>query len=225
MGIFSSDTSYDRSRLLEAASRARAKKRYRKAVALYRRVLAVEPANVELHARLAPLLAATRRPFDAWISFRSCANAASAENRLEQAAAVYREAARCLPRQLEAWELLATTERSRGREREALDALKEGRQQFRGRSRRSQAIYLLRRAREIETRNLDVVLDLARLLAATDQEGEARLLLERLADQAGSGELRRVRGAQWRMAPTLVNSWRWIRAALSGDEDARSQHA
>ena len=72
MGIFSSEPDYDRTRILEAASRARARKRYRKAVTLYRRVLAVEPANLELHARLAPLLAVTGRHFDAWTSFEAC---------------------------------------------------------------------------------------------------------------------------------------------------------
>jgi tetratricopeptide (TPR) repeat protein len=225
VGIFSSDTSYDRSRLLEAAARARGKKRYRKAVMLYRRVLAVEPANAELHMRLAPLLAATRCPFDAWISFRTCAETAAAESRFEQAAAIYREATRCLPRKLEAWERLAAMERRRGREREALEALKEGSQRLRGRRTRAEAIYLLRRAREIDPGDVAVALDLARMLASTRQEGEARLLLERLADRARGSELRRVRGAQWRMSPSLANSWRWMRAALSGSEEGHGQHA
>ncbi len=226
MGIFSSESTYDRSRLLEAAGRARTKKRYRKAVALYRRVLTVEPRNVELHVRLAPLLAATGRSFDAWLSFRSCAEVASAEKRLDQAAAIYREAARCLPRELAAWECLAATERERGRDREALEALKQAFQQFRGRSRRAQAIYLLRLAREIEAEDLGVVLPLARLLARSDQESEAHLLLDQLAERSHGSDLRRVRGAQWRVSPTLLNSWRWVRAALrGGSQDGSSIHA
>ena len=216
MGIFSSEPTYDRSRLLEAAGRARAKKRYRKAVALYRRVLTVEPRNVELHVRLAPLLAATGRSFDAWLSFQSCAEVATAEKRLDQAAAIYREAARCLPRELGAWERLAATERARGRNREALDGLLEGHRHFRGRRRRAEAIYLLRQAREIEPWNPGVVLPLTRLLARSDQQSEAQLLLEQLAERASGSDLRRIRGAQWRIAPTLLNTWRWLRAALSG---------
>ena len=43
MGIFVSDSDYDRTRILEAASRARARKRYRKATALYRRRTGREP--------------------------------------------------------------------------------------------------------------------------------------------------------------------------------------
>lgn len=206
--------------------RARARKRYRRATALYRRVLAVEPANVELHARLAPLLVATRRPFDAWLSYRFCAEAAAADNRLEQAAAIYREAARRLRRELAAWECLAATERSRGRDREALAALREARRHFRGRRRRCEAIYLLRRAREIEPWEPGIVLDLSRLLARSDQESEAQLLLDSLADRSGGAELRRVRATQWRISPTLRNTWRWLRALAGGEPDGkRRMHA
>lgn len=228
MGIFSSEPVYDRTRILEAASRARARKSYRKAVAHYRRVLAVEPNNVELHARLAPLLAATGRRFDAWASFDACGRAAIAEKKLDQAATIYREAARCLPREFRAWEKLGQVQRKRAQERQAFDALVEGRQQFRRRSHRPEAIALLRRALRIEATNLDVTLDLARLLARSDQQSEAQLLLERAAEKSRGVSLRRVRGAQWRIAPTLVNTWRWAHAAITAgrdDSDMRSIHA
>jgi tetratricopeptide (TPR) repeat protein len=177
----------------------------------------VEPRNVELHARLAPLLAATGHRLDAWISFRTCAETAAAEKRLDQAAAVYREATRCLPRELAAWERLAETERQRGRQKEALEALLEARQHFRKRKHRAEAIFLLRCARDIEPSNPEVVLDLASLLARRAQESEAQLLLERLATETTGVELRRVRRAQWRISPTLVNSWRWFRASTGSD--------
>ncbi len=224
MGIFSNTPDYDRTRILEAASRACARARHRKASALYRRVLSVEPNNMELHARLAPLLAATGRRFDAWTSFEASGRAAIAENKIEQAAGIYREAVRCLPREFHAWQMLARVEQLRGREQQALDALLEGRRQFRRRSRRPQAIALLRRALEIAEWNLDVILDLARLLARSDQESEARLLLERLAERSRGTSLRRVRGAQWRITPTLVNSWRWIHAALTAGRDTHDPH-
>ena len=57
MGIFSRNQLYDRGRLLEAAAQAQAKRRRRKAIALYRQVLAVEPANPDIHGHLATLLA------------------------------------------------------------------------------------------------------------------------------------------------------------------------
>jgi tetratricopeptide (TPR) repeat protein len=222
--MFVSDSDYDRTRILEAASRARAHKRYRKAIALYRRVLAVERGNLELHARLAPLLAATGRRFEARASFEACGREAVAAKKLEQAAAIYREAARCLPRDFQIWEKLSQIERQRARDQQALDALLEGRQQFRRRGHRPEAIALLRRALEIDEWNLDVILDLARLLSRSDQEREAQLLLERLAQRSAGTSLRRVRGAQWRITPTLINTWRWIHAALTARRDEPDLH-
>lgn len=223
MGIFSNESTYDRARILEAASRARARKRYRKATALYRRVLAMEPGNLELHARLAPLLAATRQPFDSWVSFETCGRGALSEKRLEQAVNIYREAARCLPLEIRAWQSLAGIERQRGHDREAADALVEGRKHFRRRRHRPEAIALLRRALEIDPARSELVLDLARLLSRSHQESEAHMLLHRLAGQSSGVALRKVRAAQWRIAPTLVNSWRWIHAACTAGREPDTQ--
>ena len=59
MGLLRRGREFDRSELLEAAARARTRGRPRRAIALYRRVLAREPRSMDLHARLAPLLAET----------------------------------------------------------------------------------------------------------------------------------------------------------------------
>ena len=61
MGWFDRPKHYDRSRILDEAAHARAKKRRKKAIALYRRVLAVERHNAELHAKIAPLLSMLNR--------------------------------------------------------------------------------------------------------------------------------------------------------------------
>ena len=219
MGIFSVQPADDRARILSAASRARAERRLRKATALYRRVLAAEPDNLELHARLAPLLAARGLEFDAWTSFNRCAQAALRDGELERAAAVYRETARCLPHRVEAWEKLARIERKRGREESALEILLEARHPSRGRRWRAEAIAFLRRTRSIEPNNLDVLLDLCRLLACTDQDCEAQLLLERAARRATGSTLQRIRWAQWRIAPTLAATCLWLRAAFGSNRD------
>ena len=65
----------------------------------YRQVLAAEPNSVEIHERLAPLLAATRQDFDAWNSYRAVAHAALREGREDRAIAVFREAAHALPQE------------------------------------------------------------------------------------------------------------------------------
>ena len=57
MSLFHSRPRYDRARILEEAARARARNKRWRAIELYRWILAVEPNNADLHAKLAPLLA------------------------------------------------------------------------------------------------------------------------------------------------------------------------
>ena len=57
---------YDRSRLLRRAAGAQTKGRRKKAIELYRKVLAVEPNDAQVHRKIAPLLAETKqRPAEA----------------------------------------------------------------------------------------------------------------------------------------------------------------
>jgi tetratricopeptide (TPR) repeat protein len=214
MGLFRSQSAYDRSRILDAASRARAKKKRARAIDLYRWVLAVEPKNGEMHAKLAPLLAETGQHFDAWCSFKAVARAHLREGHADKALAVYREAALYLPREAQAWQAVARLQHKLGSSGDALETLLEGSRHFRTRWLRPQAIHLLRRAREIEPWNFDVVLEMARLLASTGQGHEARILLDGLAERSGEERLRRVRAAQFRLAPGLGTAWRWLRSAL-----------
>ncbi len=203
---------YDRARILEAAARARVRNRRRQAIALFRRVLAVEPDNVDLHAKLAPLLARTGQHFDAWQSFQRVARTHLREKRADRALAVYREASEHLPRQPEAWLAVAALERKRGRPDAAVAALCAGRRHFRGRRRRAEAIHLLRRAAELDPANVAVALDLSRLLSRSGQRDEATLRLRRLEERCEGRERRRVLGAHWRLEPSLMGTWRWLRA-------------
>ena len=212
---------YDRRRILERAEQAQRKGKVRRAIGLYRWVLAVERNNAQLHARLAPLLARTGQPFDAWQSYQHCAETALREGREERALALYRDATRVLPRERLAWQGLADLLVRRGEEREALEVLMQGSRQLRGRTHRPQAIHLLREARRIAPWHAGCVLSLARLLSRASQREEARLLLEGLSGRVSGSELRRVRAAQLRLERTLVALGRWLRACVRGErEDA-----
>jgi len=212
---------FDRNRILAEASRARARHRRHKAIKLYRWVLAVEPRNAELHARLAPLLAETGQEFDAWVSYQAAAGAWARQGHLDKAIGVYREAARLLPREVRIWHSIARLQGKSGREAEALETLLEGSRQFKARWARPQAIFLLRRAREIDAWHVESVLELARLLASTEQRREAALLLGGLARRCRGVELRRVRRIQFRIEPSLAALWRWLR--LVGQRPAEPQ--
>jgi tetratricopeptide (TPR) repeat protein len=224
MSVFTQRTEYDRFRILAEASHAESRGRRRKAVSLYRWMLAVEPHNTDVHMRLAPLLARTGHPFDAWTSFRAAARALVREGALERALALYEEATRELPRELDAWLERVALLRRQAREREALPVLREARHHFQRRSEWPKAIYLLRRARQIEPWDPEVVLDLARLLSRTGQIHEALLLLDRLAQRSGGRSFRRARGLRFLITLGIGDGWRWLRAALGGGPrpDARA---
>jgi tetratricopeptide (TPR) repeat protein len=214
MSWFRRRPEYDRSTLLDAAARARSRKKRPRAIELYRRVLAVEPHNPELHAKLAPLLAETGQGFDSWQSFRAVARAHLREGHADQALAVYHEAALYLPQEIQAWQAVARLQHRSGRQREASETLLEGSRNFRTRWLRPQAIALLRRARDIDAWDFEIVLELARLLASDDQGIEAAMLLKGLVERTRGRRLRRVRGAQLRNRPRFATLWRWLRAAL-----------
>jgi tetratricopeptide (TPR) repeat protein len=202
----------DRQAILEAAARERARNRRRRAIALYRSLLAVERNNAELHAKLAPLLAETGQTFDAWQSYRAVAHAALRDGREDRALGVYREATQLLPREIEAWQGLARILCKRGEEAEAVEVLVDGSRRFRTPFLRPQAIHLLRRARSIDPWNGVVVLELAEHLGRADQRDEARLLLAELAARSTDAALRRVRLAELRIDPGVATFWSWLRS-------------
>lgn len=201
---------FDREELLEQASRARSKRNWRRAIALYRELLAVEPNSVELHERLAPLLAATRQEFDAWNSYRVVAHHALREGREDRAIAVFREATAALPREIQAWQGLARLLVRQSEPDAAIEVLLEGSRQFRAHFHRPQAIHLLRRARAVDPWHFETVLELALHLGRSDQQAEASLLLEGLAERCQERQLRRVRAAALAVTPGARSLMRWL---------------
>jgi tetratricopeptide (TPR) repeat protein len=215
LGLIRRRLDYDRKWLLAEAEKARGRGRRRRAISFYRRILAAEPHDPNLHARVAPLLAATGKRFDAWQSYRQAAQTHLKNKSHEEALALYREATKLLPMQIEAWQWVAKLELKRERSEAAIRALLEGRAKFRSRRRRPEAIALLRKARSIDAWRVDIVLDLARQLRRSRQSPEAQWILGQLAERMSGRDLRIVRGAQWRIEPSLKHSWNWLRAAFA----------
>jgi tetratricopeptide (TPR) repeat protein len=214
MALTRSGVGYDRSRILEAAARARSKKQRSRAIELYRWVLAIEPQSQEIHAKLGPLLAETGQHFDAWNSFRIVARGQLRTGHPDQALATYREAALYLPQEVQAWQTIGRLQAKRGQRAEAVETLLEGSRQFRTRWLRPQAIHLLRLARDLDPWNFEVVLELACMLAIQQQEREAQLLLDGLVARYGGDRLQRVRAAQLRFRPSPGAAWRWLESLL-----------
>lgn len=202
----------DRTRLLDEANRARARGRHRRAIALLRQVLELDPADHDVAVRLAELLAIEGQRFEAWGLYRSAGKTTLRERRPLQSLAIFREATRCLPFEFEAWRVTAELLRKLGRDEDAQLALREARRQYRSRFDRAQAIEVLRMIRQIDPWDHDVVLDLSRLYAQTDQGARALRILESLAVRSEGPRLRAIRFAQWQISHSFLHFRLWLKA-------------
>ena len=212
---FKTEKAYDRSIVLEAADKARAKGKPKKAIVQYRRVLEANPHDHVIHGKIAPLLAETKQLREAWLSFVAAGEGYVRNGFIDQAISMYRQAARYFPREVEVWEAIARLQVDRERPADAVKALLEGRRHLRNRQGRLEAIRLLRKACEIEPGHFEATYELARLLAKAGDKEEARRLLNGLAERVWGRNLRRVCGALFRMSPNPATAWRWLCAAIA----------
>ena len=155
MSFLSRRIPYDRKRMLHRAAILAETWRWRRALVLYRQILAAEPHNAEIHGRARRFLPArggvlkpgspSRSPF---VLYERPSDGDSARS-LEQ------QAVRSLPKNLEAYRALARSELARGRTRESLRVLFEGSRRLVRAGNRGGAILLLKgsaRDRSLETR-------------------------------------------------------------------------
>ena len=220
MPLFSRRIPYDRKLLLKEADGLREGRRWRRALKLYRQILAAEPRNAEIHFRVAPLLARSGRSAEAWESFRLAAEGLSGNE--EGLFTLHQQAVQALPRSFEACRALAKAYLRRQKPDRALQTLRSGSHRLRSRRTRGEAIVLLRDARELDAWNPPVVLALCRQLAKDGQSSEALFLLDHLDEKVPIEEQRAVRALAWRIEPSLRHTWRWLRAPrASGDVQMR----
>jgi len=201
---------YDRTEVLAAADKARAQGRIRKAVAGYRKVLAVDPNDIAVHGKIAPLLAQRRQRDEALRSFQFAAQGHLKAGFQDRALAVYTQAAAHFPEEAWIWDEIARLHLLRGRRADAVNALLDGGIRL-GRQVRPKGIVLLRKALEIEPWHLEATLALARLLARSGEKVEALDMLEDLAQRVRGKGRRRVRRAIFGLSATPGNAWRWLR--------------
>ncbi len=212
MSILSRRIPFDRKVLIDQAERLQAGRRWRRALTLYRQVLAAEPRNAELHYRTAPLLARAGRSAEAWESFAIAAETLDQKGDEAQRLRLLRKAASVLPRSFEAHRALARAERAQGNHESALQALQECAVRLARRTTRSQAVLLLRDARQMAPGNPAVLLHLAQFLGRDGQAAEALFLLDQLDTRTKDEDLLRTRGLTWQIEPSLRHSWRYFAA-------------
>ncbi len=202
---------FDRAELLARADRARLRGRRRKAVALYREVLAVSPADLVVHGRVAPLLAACGQREAALASFRQAASGHERAGFADRALSVLGQATERYPDEEELWDEVARLHLVRGRRADAAAALTRGGAALLARRALGPAERMLGRARGIEPWHPEATLILARVLGRAGRAAEALELLDALAARTGGRVRARARRAAFRLSPTPRRLWRWIR--------------
>ncbi len=217
MGWFARKSNYDRTRLLSQAMRATQRHRHKRAIALYRKILAVDPTDTQIHRKIAPLLAQTRQPDDAWESYRRAAEQLSKQGFVDQAIGTYREASTHLARQHRLWLALADLEVKRGRPVDAANALVDGSRRLRSRRTRQEAVTLLQQARKLQPGAFEPSYELAGVLASVGARDRAKRILQELVARAHGRQLRKVRGRQFFLSPTPAAAWRWLATAVTRD--------
>ena len=198
--------------LLSEAHRAHKSGRTKGAIRLYRRLLIESPENLDVARRVAPMLACAGERFEAWQLYRRVAMEFARERQYKECLSVYREACRFVPNEFEAWRLCAELQLKLHKPDGAFETLIEGRMHFGRPQTRAEAIALLRRAREIEPWDDDLLIDLASLYAANDQADLALELLSTLACRVEGSLLRRVRSLQLRLTYSPRYALLWLRS-------------
>lgn len=201
---------YDRSTTLAAADKARGRGSLKKAVQGYAQILAREPDDHQVHARIAPLLARMRRWKESRESFDAAGEGFLKAGFADKAIALWTVAANHFPEDVEYWERIANEQVRRGRKADAIKSLLDGRAVLRSRRQRPLAILLLRQVLSLQPIHFETTLDLSRLLAAEGDKAEASKLLQNLRRYAHGRNVRRLRAAQFRLAPGFRTALDWI---------------
>ncbi len=216
MRLFERRKAFDRSASLRAASDAKAKGRHKKALGLYQQVLKADPTNTSLCREIAPLLVKVKKMDEAWMSFRIAAEGFAKEGFIEKAIGIYREATHYLPQQSAAWIAVANLQAQRGHPEDAAAVLLEGHRHFRSRKQRKEALRLLTLAHKASPTNFRAGFELARLRGKMGDRKGAWNLLRELQRIAIRPERRRIRAAQFWLAPGPTTAARWLRALFTG---------
>lgn len=203
---------YDRESCLDAAAKAQARGRLRKAVDHYMLVLEADPEDHLIHAKVAPLFARMKKFEESWDSFKIAASRHFASGFGNKAIGIYSQAARFMPRNPEVWEAMAHVYIQQGKRADAVATLYKGHGFFSHGPDKDRAVVMLRKAFALEPWNFAVTFDLARLVKKQDPV-EALGLLEGLSGRAEGRDLRKVRSAMFRAEPSFTMAWMWFKTA------------
>ncbi len=206
---------FNRTEELAAADVARARGRRKQAIAGYRRVLEAHPEDLTVHAKIAPLLAASGDRTGSLASFRTAADGQAKAGFHERALSLFIQAAEHYPDEEPLWPEIARLHLQRGRRAEAVAALTQGGWHLHLMRQYPVAERVLRLALQFEPYDADAIAILARTVRAAGRPDEAVKLLEDLSARVRGRRLAAVRGLLFRTRPSFGRLWAWIHAVFA----------
>jgi tetratricopeptide (TPR) repeat protein len=201
----------NRSEVLSAADKLRVKGKYKKAVLEYRKLIALDPTDADVHAKVGPLLVKLGDRDEALKSFRAAADGYLQRGFADRAIAMYAQAAAAFPKEPSVWERVGRLHFERGRRAEGVKALLTGAGQIKQRSQLPEAEKLLRQALTYEPLHIDATVALCRVLKGLGKKAEARQALADLTRQIRGPAVKKVRAAELKLFPGLGTFLRWLR--------------
>jgi tetratricopeptide (TPR) repeat protein len=193
------------------AADARGKGKRKRAIELYRAVLAEAPDDHEALGKLAQLLAEGGDLVAASGCFRTAADGYHAAGFTDRGIGLLRQAVAHVPNDIEAWLRIVELYDAREKKRDAINALAEARSAFKKKADLPHAVRILDAHMALEPHSLPLVID--RALVAK-QLGDAKLgmllLLDRLAT-ASPADRKKLRRALFTIKPSIGAWWRWVR--------------
>ncbi len=212
--LFRPGPSYDRGAILREAENHRSRGSIRKAIREYERVLAVDPQDAEVHAKVASLYIRTGRADKAKASLRRVIAHYEKQGFVDKAIAMLRLALKVDRRDLAARVHLADLYLGKALPASALRLLERGRRTFRGKRFLRQALAVEEKILSIAPDDFRAQISKAGLLAKAGRGCEARDLLWRIESQCARKRNRtRWRKTRWmltRHAPSVSTAWGWF---------------
>ncbi len=196
--LFRAPASYDRGDVLREAEKHRSRGRIRKAIREYERVLAVDPQDVEVHWKVAPLYIRIRRRDSAKASLRRVIAWYEKRGFVDKAIAALRLALKIDRRDLAARMHLADLYLAKALTANAVKLLERARRIFRGRQFFREALAVEEKILSITPDDFRAQVSKARLLSKAGKGREARqLLLTMELRCAREGNRKRWRKTRW----------------------------
>jgi len=209
--LFGTAGSYDRGVILREAEKCRSRGRIRKAIREYERVLAVDPYDMEAHAKVAPLYIRTGRWDKAQASLRRVVAWYEKQGFVDKAVATLRLALKIDRRDLAARMHLADLFLAKGLPASAVRLLERARRTFRGKVFLKEALAVEEKILSIAPDDFRAQVSKARLLSKAGKRRDARELLLRMESRCareGNGKCwRKTRWLLSRHAPCASTAW------------------